>query len=688
MIWIFVAFVPWILYWGLSGPGLWTFAVSAALVTSLALVLYRLRQRQVKAMEAVTLAFFATHFLVTVVLNSAFFKQYGVVLNSATLALMAWGTLLAGSPFTYQYARESWPRELWNDPLFRRTNEIITAVWGIIFVVNTALGALSLLHSEARLWLVILLPNAGVVLGIVFSSLFPNWYPRQVIARQIAARDPWPAPQFSLTRPDGKTEHDVIMVGAGIGGLTAAALLAHRGLKVIVFEQHFLPGGYCTSWERGVRRGDKRLRYVFDAGVHDVSGLGERGPVRNLLRQLDIEDRITWHRMDHEYILPDMRLKVPRSAEEFVAALCQRFPQEKDSIIAFFAEMEAMYRELYADVDKTGGVPTPPRTVDETLAYPHSHPHTFRWMNVPFGQMLDTYLHDPRLKEFLSALTGYLSDDPTVLTVGAMAPIFGYYFDGGYYPEGSSQSFADALVEVIESHGGQVRLRTPVSCVLVEQGRAIGVQLAKGEIHRAQAIISNADVQRTFLELVGREHLPAEFVQEIESLQPSTSAFEVFLGVDFVPQIEPLTMLVADGDGVGIAIPSKVDPSLAPPGHASIVLIKLIPQAEAAKWDRKAPDYTQCKRLVGDRMIALAEQAIPGLCGHIVYRQEGSPATVTRYAWATGGAIYGPASGQSHPQAKTLIERLYLAGSGTFPGAGVEAVVISGTLAADAVYRG
>jgi len=88
-------------------------------------------------------------------------------------------------------------------------------------------------------------------------------------------------------------------------------------------------------------------------------------------------------------------------------------------------------------------------------------------------------------------------------------------------------------------------------------------------------------------------------------------------------------------------------------------------------------------------LIAVAERAIPNLHQHIIYRQEGSPPTFARYAWTINGAIYGPAAGQPLLPMKTPIERLYLAGAGTFPGGGgVEAVVISGTVAADTIYRG
>ncbi len=688
-VWIFIGFAPWILYWALSGLGFWTEAVAAGLGAALVLNAYRFRQRQVRTMELVTLAFFAAHFAVTVILGSPLFKTCSAVLVGAALALMAWGTLLAGSPFTYQYAREDWPREYWRYPLFYRTNAVITAVWGAIFTLNALLGALALAWPEARLWFTVAVPNAAIGAGIAFSLFFPKWYPKRILAREIAAREPyrWPDPVFSPARPPGEAEHDVIVVGAGIGGLTAAALLAQRGLKVLVAEQHHRPGGFCTSWERHVRRDGERLRYVFDAGVHDVSGLGPRGPVTNLLRRLKIGDRLEWRRVSHEYILPGFRLKVPGTAEGLVEALQARFPAEREAVAAFFAEMEGVYRDLYAGVERTGGVPCPPRTPEEMLAYPRTHPYAFRWMDLPYTVMLDRFFRNPCLKRFLLLLTGYLSDRPEALTAAQMAPLFGYYFDGGYYPMGGSQALADALAEVIEAHGGRVLVGAPVRRILIEKGRAVGVSLGDGQIHRAAAVISNADLRKTFLELVGREYLPPDFTRGIEDLEFSNSAFAVFLGVDFVPGLEPVTLVhTEDGRGLGIMTPSRVDPGLAPPGHAGITLLTLVPRTEATTWDRRAPDYARRKREFGDALIALAERVLPGLREHVVFREEASPATFARYVRTTGGAIYGPAAGQWRPPAKTPVERLYLAGAGVFPGGGIEAVVISGTMVADALY--
>jgi len=187
VVWTVFAFAPWILYWILSGMGYTKAAILSGLGVSLAINSYRFAARKIKILDTVSLVVLAAFAFVTLVLQSDALVPYGGIVSDAALALMAWGSLLAGNPFTYDYAKEDWDEAFWDDPLFVRTNQIITAVWGGIFTLQILIGVSALTMSPegpARLILMGLLPRALPAIGVVFSAWFPNWYPQRAAARQ------------------------------------------------------------------------------------------------------------------------------------------------------------------------------------------------------------------------------------------------------------------------------------------------------------------------------------------------------------------------------------------------------------------------------------------------------------------------------------------------------------------------
>ena len=186
----------------------------------------------------------------------------------------------------------------------------------------------------------------------------------------------------------------------------------------------------------------------------------------------------------------------------------------------------------------------------------------------------------------LYALSGYLGDGRERLTCAQMVPIFGYYFKGGHYPVGGSGRFADVLVEAIEERGGKVHLKTPVSRILVEDGRAAGVVLANGRTVRATAVVSNADMKRTFLELVEPESLPSAFAPASPMPRPPIPP-SASIWVSICARY-PAGDACPGAGGVGIAMMSKLDPSAAPEGHATLTLISLVPFEEAQAWFPRA----------------------------------------------------------------------------------------------------
>ena len=496
----------------------------------------------------------------------------------------------------------------------------------------------------------------------------------------------WPIPELGQW-PDRPDRHHAIVIGAGIGGLTAAALLACRGYKVLVVEAHDRPGGCCSSWTRRVRRSDATQRhFVFDAGVQDISGLGPGGPVRSLLTELGAQDRLDWRRVRHRYILDGLCLDLSQDHAEFGTELRRLFPQEAGGISALLEEIAAVYAELRsADT----GVPALPQTTSEAMMWPGRHPRAARWLGVPFVEMLATYVSNPNLKRLLTTIAEYVTDDPHRLSVIEMVPLFGYYFDGGYYPAGGSQRLANLLRGVIEAHGGRIELRCTANKIVIDRGRVAGVICVSRRQERPQwapIVLSNGDLVSSLTTLLDPALLPPRYLGRIRAINRGPSAVLVSLGLDRVPDLPARVFVSRNGLQFGIGNPSVIDGSLASPGCAAVTLLCVLPEAEKSRWfglERSA--YGRAKVDVAERMLVEAASVIPNLREHICYMQVAAPPTFSRYLRSVDGSIYGAARGQWTPPIKAPVPGLMLLGGGGQTGPGIEAVVIAGIGAANII---
>jgi len=591
-----------------------------------------------------------------------------------------------------------------SSPLFQAINKAISGLWAVLFAWLAAAAFLKL--PAAASW-------GPVALGAIASVMGPKILVRRGLERMAAGdqRNAWTPASFSTRpAPAAATDEvcDVAVVGAGLGGLTAAALLADAGLKVAVFEQHNVPGGFAHTWLRRARTRDPvsgaPLVFRFDSGVHDVSGWYPGGTVHSVFARLGIENDAQWRRLDHRYVHDGHIVDVPRDWRAYAETLAKLYPHEAAQIRALFADIHTVFQGMFSTASERGGIPGAPSTPERLLAYAQANPLTVAWLNRPWKEFVARHVKDPRAAAWFSALGGYVTDEPGKATVGSMVPLFGYYFHGGHYPVGGSGVVAESLAKAIERRGGVVHLKTAVERVLVENGAAAGLMVRDDKRQQrrvlAGAVVCNADVGRLLGSLLDGTPVKSQLEAQAGPMRPACSAFGVSLGLRGSLDMPAVIHIAAPEGYAGMVIPSVADSTCAPEGYSAIEILRLVTNEEARTWlpegiecdparlaeYRRSDAYIARKQAAGDALIARARLVIPDIDQRIVFRTDASPATYHRYSWTSAGAIYGTNADGKIP-VKTPLRNLVLAGAATH-GPGVEAVVISGAYAADALRPG
>ncbi|MDI6873440.1 phytoene desaturase family protein [Candidatus Solincola sp.] len=494
-------------------------------------------------------------------------------------------------------------------------------------------------------------------------------------------------------------DYDVVVIGAGCGGVSAGAVLAGQGRKVLVLEQSDLVGGCCSTFEREGFR--------FDLGASIVEVIS---PIEEAFRRLGttFQQEVDLIPCDPVYacVLRDgTKVTIPRSLEGTEEALSRLSEADGKNYQKFAGRMGGFLAET-----RKGFFTSPMNGFGDLLRVFARTPGLLKYRELFTGSyqgVLSRYFKDSRVLETMSFQAWYVGLPPE-LAPGVFA-ILGYSeHEGVWYPRGGMVSIPGALARCGKERGMELRLGAAAKRVLVSGGRVRGVVLEDGTEITCHAVVSDINARTLYLDLVGEEHLPPLVRYGIRSYQPSISAIMLCLGVDYEPPLNahhtiitaPLEemndywwnsclrgLLPREQFGL-VCWPTMSDPSLAPEGHHVLNVILMGPyRLERTDWDREKRGFLE------EAVAWLSRKAVPGLEEHVKVAEILTPLDYERRLRNPGGAIYGLQQDLSaqivfRPRSRSrAVKGLYLAGASTHPGGGVPTTIGSGIIAADLVDR-
>jgi all-trans-retinol 13,14-reductase len=493
----------------------------------------------------------------------------------------------------------------------------------------------------------------------------------------------------------------IAVIGSGMAGLTAAATLAQAGHTVTIFEQYERIGGVTAPLEKD--------GFHWDLGQLLVEGFGADEPVGKILADLHVLDRIRIRKDDRRYVFPDFTIDRPKTYSGplwRMDLLKGLFPAEVHGLEHYWKDYLRFTRVMTC-ARRMEGKRGLKKLAWQARLYANLLPFLPR-KDWSAQRLMDSYFKDERLKAvFISILADFFTPPSQFIGLGVFALNPEPSFDCRIPPQalgkdteqiyhysvlGGIGTLVDALAEQIRKNGGQILTHQTVTKILVENREVRGIMTGDGTLSPADAIIATGAAKETFFNLVGKEHLPAEFIERVDQLPLMDSVFMVHLGIDMDPapampgvctyyygtyDLENGIRRAKEGvyhegaEGFVVHVPTHHSPEMAPAGQHAITLYTICPdRLKQGSWEEYKEKYA-------DRLIAWAEKYIPGLREHtrvrvIVTADDFRARTHTAHH-AFGGIA--PVAGAARVPHKTPVKGLWFAGAQSESGGGINSVI-------------
>jgi len=449
---------------------------------------------------------------------------------------------------------------------------------------------------------------------------------------------------------------DYVILGAGLGGLSAAACLTRQGYRVAVLEQHYLPGGCCHTFDYG--------DYSFCADVHYIYQCGEGQSVKQFLNYIDRD--VPFNSLDPDcidrVITPEVDFRIPLNWEKFRDRLLKTFPEETEGINLYCDEIKQLHQELrklnneilWFNLDWSNWLSLP------------KYWHLFTRRNWTLQDLYDRAGLSPKIQALLAGQSGDYGLPPSEIALITHTSLVWDYSEGAYYPQHHFKHLVDTIVSAITEDGGVVKYSTPVQHIEVENHQVVSVT-ADEEIYQADiAYISDLDPKLTVRYMHNSLALSRQEYRRLTNYEYSASAFNIYLGLDsrFEPQSYGIgnwnIWYYPNGDlnqayqqqfegnlehpWIFLSCPTlkSCEPGMAPEGHhvleiATACLYK--PFKQLHENDTKA--YKAKKREVYQQVMTGVRDLIPDIDKYIRMKIYGTPTTSEYYLGQPEGNMYG-----------------------------------------------